>query len=141
MVVTFSETASALRHELASGASHGPTELAELASRHANNRDLVYRAVLLKRELTRTQEAPTSDQIRRGVEHRGHRAGTGVRVAVVPEDAGSGLVERGVVVEVAGQAGRPARGGERDERRVEPGQAVVGVHHVDDAPVIGRPGR
>ena len=44
---------AALRQELSSNLSQGVTQLAELTSRHANNRQLVYRAVLLKRELSR----------------------------------------------------------------------------------------
>jgi ABC-type glutathione transport system ATPase component len=51
---------AALRQELSSNLSQGVTQLAELASRHANNRQLVYRAVLLKRELSRadTDDSP-----------------------------------------------------------------------------------
>jgi ABC-2 type transport system ATP-binding protein len=63
-----SQTVSALREELQSGTGRGVTQLAELASRHANNRELVYRAVLLKRELSRTQDAPSREQIAQSLE-------------------------------------------------------------------------
>ena len=58
---------SALREELQKDVSRGATRLAELASRHANDRDLVYRAVLLKRELSRAGGPPSQAQIDKGL--------------------------------------------------------------------------
>jgi ABC-2 type transport system ATP-binding protein len=65
--VDITSEVSALRHELQSGEGRGMTRLAELASRYANNRDLVYRAVLLKREFSRAQEPPSARQIDEGL--------------------------------------------------------------------------
>ena len=59
--------ALALRRELADGDVHGVTRLAELVSRHANDRNLVFKAVLLKRELSRSQEPPSRDQLDQGL--------------------------------------------------------------------------
>ena len=59
--------AAALREELQSGIGRGVTQLAELTSRYANNRDLVYRAVLLKRQLPGTQQPPSREQIDEGI--------------------------------------------------------------------------
>ena len=51
----------ALRAALEQDVNGGVTRLAELTSRHANDRALVYRAILLKRELTRARE-PSGQQ-------------------------------------------------------------------------------
>jgi ABC-2 type transport system ATP-binding protein len=58
---------AALRKELASNLSQGVTHLAELTSRHANNRQLVYRAVLLKRELSRAETRGLPDHVDQGL--------------------------------------------------------------------------
>src|SRR5688572_23285721 len=58
---------SELRKELTSDLGRGVTQLAELASRRANNRDLVYRAVLLKRELSHRMDPPSPAQIDEGI--------------------------------------------------------------------------
>lgn len=59
--------ASSVHDELVKDLNRGVTQLAELASRHANNRELVYRAVLLKRELSRRAEAPSREQREAGM--------------------------------------------------------------------------
>ena len=56
-----------LRDELQTDLGRGVTHLAELASRHANNRELVYRAILLKRELSRVEDAPSAEQVDKGI--------------------------------------------------------------------------
>jgi ABC-2 type transport system ATP-binding protein len=59
--------ASAVRQTLQTDLDRGVTRLAELASRHANDRDLVYRTILLKRELSRTPDPPSREQIAQGL--------------------------------------------------------------------------
>lgn len=56
-------TAPALRETLRSDVGRGVTQLAELASRHANNRELVYRAILLKREISSSHEPPSREHV------------------------------------------------------------------------------
>lgn len=60
-------TASIVLEALEVDVRRGATLLAEFASRHANDRELVYRAVLLKRELSRSSEPPTAAQSARGI--------------------------------------------------------------------------
>src|SRR5262245_3879171 len=59
--------AAALREELSTNLNLGVTQLAELTSRHANNRQLVYRAVLLKRELSKAEPGVVSEYIGQGI--------------------------------------------------------------------------
>lgn len=58
---------SELRAELLSDLGRGVTQLAELTSRRARDRALVYRAVLLKRELSRRMDPPSRAQIDEGI--------------------------------------------------------------------------
>jgi ABC-2 type transport system ATP-binding protein len=55
------QTASSLREELRTDLDRGLTSLTELASRYANNRELLYRAVLLKREVAHGEEEPAPE--------------------------------------------------------------------------------
>ena len=61
------DTAATVREELDRDVSRGVTQLAELASRYANNRELVYRAVLLKRRLSHAENTPSREQIEEGI--------------------------------------------------------------------------
>ena len=56
------QSAASVREELHSDLYRGLTALAELAGRHANDRELVYRAVLLRRELAHHEGDPTIEQ-------------------------------------------------------------------------------
>ena len=58
--------APALREALQIDPKRGITQLTELASRHANDRGLVYRAVLLKRRLSRLDAPPSPEQLAEG---------------------------------------------------------------------------
>jgi ABC-2 type transport system ATP-binding protein len=59
--------AAAVRSGLMRGLVESVTRLAELASRHANDRELVFRAVLLKRDLARADGSPTTAYFDRGI--------------------------------------------------------------------------
>jgi ABC-2 type transport system ATP-binding protein len=60
--------ATALRPELETAPGQAIGRLAELASRYANDRTILYRTVLLKRAITLAQQSPSREQIRQGVE-------------------------------------------------------------------------
>ena len=62
------QIAPSLRDQLQRDVGRGVAELAELAGKYANDRDLVFRAVLLKRELANPDAAPSQRQIDQGIE-------------------------------------------------------------------------
>lgn len=58
---------SSLRDELVTDTRRAVSTLAELASRHANDRALVYRAIILRRELGRMDGPPSPAQVEAGI--------------------------------------------------------------------------
>ena len=62
------ETASSIRTELRTDLDHGLTSLTELASRYANDRELVYRAILLKRQIGHLDTKPAADHTNEAIE-------------------------------------------------------------------------
>ena len=57
-----------LRNQLQREPARGAAELAELAGKYANDRELVFKAVLLKRELSNPETAPSQQHIDHGIE-------------------------------------------------------------------------
>src|SRR5436190_11077079 len=59
--------APGILQELQTDMNLAVSQLAEFAGKYANDRELVYKAVLLKRAIGRTEETPTPEQINEGV--------------------------------------------------------------------------